>query len=168
MSTRINKLLVTAAMTMALAACGTAEKNTPPPPKPAPQAAPTPPPPPPKKVEAPAPAPTYVIKDVHFEFDKSYLKPTAADTLLDVAAALREQPGVMYEVAGHTDSIGTDAYNQGLSERRAKSVHEFLTGHGVDSSRLTLRGYGESNPIASNATREGRAQNRRVEIRPRR
>ena len=67
-------------------------------------------------------------------------------------------------VEGNTDSIGTDAYNQGLSERRAESVRSHLIGRGVSASRLTAVGYGESQPIASNDTAEGRALNRRVEL----
>ena len=67
-------------------------------------------------------------------------------------------------VGGHTDSVGTDAYNQTLSERRAASVKDYLVGQGVDGSRLSTAGYGESNPIASNDTADGRALNRRVEL----
>jgi len=67
-------------------------------------------------------------------------------------------------VAGHTDSVGTDSYNQGLSERRANAVKDYLTAQGIKASRLTARGYGESRPVASNDTDEGRAENRRVEL----
>ena len=160
-------LLVTAALSVALAGCSTAEKNTAPPPKPAPVAAPAPPPaPPPKVMAAPAPI-VYVIDDVNFDFDKSTLRPTAASTLDQVADDLRKQPDVDYEIAGFTDSIGSQAYNQGLSERRAGAVRDYLVGQGVGSSQLTTRGYGDSNPVESNANKEGRAKNRRVEIRPR-
>ncbi|MCB1832791.1 MAG: OmpA family protein, partial [Geminicoccaceae bacterium] len=68
------------------------------------------------------------------------------------------------EVQGHTDSTGATDYNQGLSERRAQSVLDYLTGKGVEAERLTAVGFGENRPIASNDTEEGRAQNRRVEI----
>jgi OOP family OmpA-OmpF porin len=71
------------------------------------------------------------------------------------------------ELEGHTDSIGTEQYNQGLSERRAASVRDYLQKKGVDSGRITSRGFGESKPIADNKTRDGRAKNRRVEIRVR-
>ena len=67
-------------------------------------------------------------------------------------------------IEGHTDWIGTDAYNQGLSERRANSVMDYLVDHGVAASRLSTTGFGESRPIASNQNREGRALNRRVEL----
>ena len=65
---------------------------------------------------------------------------------------------------GHTDSTGSDAYNQGLSERRARSVADYLSSHGVQSARIGTRGFGETQPVASNETEEGRAANRRVEI----
>ena len=68
------------------------------------------------------------------------------------------------DVYGHTDSTGSDAYNQGLSERRALSVADYLSGHGVQSARIATRGYGESQPIASNDTPQGQAANRRVEV----
>jgi outer membrane protein OmpA-like peptidoglycan-associated protein len=154
-------LLVTAALTITIAGCGTAPKNTAPPPAPAPIAvAPAPAP-------APmAPPPAYVIEDVNFDHDKSTLKPTATDTLDQVATGLRHQPDVRYEVAGHTDSDGSDAYNQSLSERRAASVQKYLIDRDVDSRQLSTRGYGETNPVATNATKEGRAKNRRVEVRP--
>ncbi len=78
---------------------------------------------------------------------------------------LQRYPDLKVEVAGHTDSIGTDAYNQGLSERRAKAVYDYLTSNGVDASRLQGPvGYGESRPIDTNETAEGRAKNRRTEL----
>ena len=73
--------------------------------------------------------------------------------------------GLMVEVAGHTDSVGAESYNQSLSERRAKAVKSYLVERGIDADRLTVRGYGESEPVADNATKEGRAENRRVELR---
>ena len=85
-------------------------------------------------------------------------------TLDEATEVLRQYPDIRVEVAGHTDSIGSDQYNQGLSERRAKSVFDYLVGNGIDSGRLNSRGYGESAPIADNATREGRQRNRRVEL----
>jgi outer membrane protein OmpA-like peptidoglycan-associated protein len=116
---------------------------------------------------APAPEPkTYIIEGVHFAFDSAQLNSSASATLDEVAGALRSQPEVPYEVGGHTDSIGSNAYNQDLSERRAASVYNYLVGHGVAASQLSTRGYGETQPVASNDTEEGRAANRRVEIRP--
>jgi len=77
---------------------------------------------------------------------------------------LKENPGTSIQVAGYTDSVGTDAYNQGLSERRANAVLDYFVSHGIEASRLTAVGYGESNPVADNSTADGRAQNRRVEL----
>ncbi len=153
-------LLLTAALALTLAGCSTDSKNM----APAPQAAMVPAPAP---APAPVPAPSYVIEDVNFDFDKSALKPAATDTLDQAVTGLRERPTVMYEVAGFTDSVGSDAYNQGLSERRAGAVYDYLVNAGVPAGQLTVRGYGESNPMASNETDAGRAQNRRVEVRPR-
>jgi OOP family OmpA-OmpF porin len=71
---------------------------------------------------------------------------------------------VVVEVAGHTDSVGSEEYNQGLSERRANTVRDYLASKGINASRLTARGYGEGRPVASNDTSEGRQENRRVEL----
>ena len=76
---------------------------------------------------------------------------------------MKTYPSVTTTVEGHTDSVGNDAYNQGLSERRANSVRQALIDEGVEASRVNAAGYGESNPIADNATADGRAMNRRVE-----
>jgi outer membrane protein OmpA-like peptidoglycan-associated protein len=81
-----------------------------------------------------------------------------------VSATLAEYDKTVIEVAGHTDSVGSDAYNQQLSERRANSVASYLSGHGVDRSRMVTIGAGEGHPVAANDTDAGRAQNRRVEI----
>jgi OOP family OmpA-OmpF porin len=130
------------------------------PPKPMPTVTPAPPPPPP-----PAPAPRrIVLRGVNFDFDKSEIRPDAAVILDEAASLLNEEPGVRVEVGGHTDATGTDEYNQGLSERRARSVVDYLVGKGVSAGRLDSAGYGESKPVADNATRDGRAQNRRVEL----
>jgi OOP family OmpA-OmpF porin len=136
------------------------EREAPPPPP-----APAPPPPPPM---APAPAPDecarIVLRGVNFAFDRAEIDEASA-VVLDVAAdTLKGCPNVAVRVEGHTDSVGTDAYNQGLSERRANAVRNYLVDHGVSASRLTAVGFGESQPVASNDTAEGRALNRRVEL----
>jgi len=83
----------------------------------------------------------------------------------DSAETLRRYPDLVVEVAGHTDSVGTDAYNLDLSQRRAESVRQYLIDKGVDSGNLSAKGYGESQPIESNDTEEGRDENRRVNLR---
>lgn len=104
------------------------------------------------------------LKGVHFDFDKDTLRPDAIAILNDAAALLNEHERVVVEVAGHTDSVGSDQYNQGLSERRANRVRDYLASKGVRASRLSARGYGESRPVSTNDTSEGRADNRRVEL----
>ncbi|MGN6513953.1 MAG: OmpA family protein [Lysobacteraceae bacterium] len=111
------------------------------------------------------------LKGVNFDFDKSQLRPDAVEILNQAVEILKRYPDLKVEVAGHTDSVGTDAYNQKLSERRAKAVYDYLTSNGVDASRLIgPTGYGESRPIAPNTNPdgsdnpEGRAQNRRTEL----
>ncbi|WP_434708120.1 OmpA family protein [Pseudomonas sp. R1-1] len=124
----------------------------------------------PAATKAPEPAPqTEVITlsdagDVLFDFDKSDLTPAATaqlDTLMD---KLRNADVVSIKVIGHTDSKGSDAYNQALSERRASSVASYLLSQGLAPNKLTSEGRGESEPVADNATDDGRAQNRRVEL----
>ncbi|NVD26500.1 OmpA family protein [Parasphingorhabdus flavimaris] len=102
--------------------------------------------------------------NVTFGVDSSAISPTFQTTLSNVADTLSRYEKSYVDVLGHTDSTGSDAYNQSLSERRAESVANFLTNSGVQRARLATRGYGESQPIASNSTEEGRAANRRVEI----
>jgi OOP family OmpA-OmpF porin len=104
------------------------------------------------------------LKGVHFDFDKATLRPEAIAILNDAATLLNQHERVVVEVAGHTDSKGSEEYNQGLSERRADAVRDFLVSKGVRASRLTSRGYGELRPVASNDTDEGRQENRRVEL----
>ena len=111
------------------------------------------------------------LKGVNFDFDKSTLRPDAVAILNEAAEILKRYPELKVEVAGHTDSKGTDAYNQALSERRARAVYDYLTSNGVDASRLAgPNGYGESRPIAPNTNEdgsdnpEGRARNRRTEL----
>ncbi|AMS13951.1 MULTISPECIES: OmpA family protein [Pseudomonas] len=109
---------------------------------------------------------TIVIRDVHFEFDSARL--TAADKakLDTIATRLKQEaPSAQLRVTGHTDSVGSDAYNQRLSEKRARSVTEYLISAGVPrSSFVSVVGAGESQPVADNKTADGRAMNRRTEI----
>jgi outer membrane protein OmpA-like peptidoglycan-associated protein len=105
-----------------------------------------------------------VLRGVNFDFDKSKLTPNAATILDNVASELKAYPSIQVEIGGHTDSLGSDAYNQRLSEARASSVKTYLTDAGVDGSRMTTAGYGEAQPVADNETEEGRALNRRVEL----
>jgi outer membrane protein OmpA-like peptidoglycan-associated protein len=101
---------------------------------------------------------------VLFGFDRSDLNTSAETNLNKLVNVLQKYPDTSIEIIGHTDSKGTDDYNQGLSQRRAISVASYLRGQGVSSSRLTTKGMGESDPIATNDTEEGRSQNRRVEF----
>ncbi|MFP7721363.1 OmpA family protein [Lysobacter sp. A3-1-A15] len=102
--------------------------------------------------------------NITFGFDESRLQPQFYPVLDNVAATLNEYSQTIVEVAGHTDSQGTDQYNQALSERRAATVAGYLSGKGVMHDRMITIGAGESRPIASNDTEAGRAANRRVEI----
>jgi len=133
----------------------TAAEAAPPPPPPVAQAAPPPPPPAKKKI---------VLRSVHFDFDKATLKPEAKPILDEAVQVLKHEGSVDIIVEGHTDSIGTEEYNLGLSRRRAATVRTYLVEHGVAASRITAEGMGESKPVASNDTADGRAQNRRVEL----
>jgi outer membrane protein OmpA-like peptidoglycan-associated protein len=102
---------------------------------------------------------------ITFGYDRADIQPQFRDTLDQVARTLDEFQSTAIDIYGHTDSTGSDAYNQGLSERRAQSVAEYLSMRGVDRVRLATRGFGESQPIADNGSAEGRAANRRVEMR---
>jgi outer membrane protein OmpA-like peptidoglycan-associated protein len=104
------------------------------------------------------------LTGVLFDFDKATLKPESDAVLQQVAALMSRDGTLRLEVQGHTDSVGSDAYNQPLSDARARSVVVWLTQHSVAPNRLTARGYGKTRPVASNDTDAGRAQNRRVEI----
>ncbi len=105
-----------------------------------------------------------ILKGVNFAFDSSELTPQSKGILGQWVTKMKEDQTNRVEVAGHTDSVGSDAYNQPLSERRAKSVVDYFVSQGVPANRIKAVGYGQSRPIASNATDEGRAQNRRVEL----
>ena len=104
------------------------------------------------------------MDDVLFDFDKSNVKPEAGAILDRLVAFMNENKDKKVSLAGHTDSVGTEAYNLRLSERRVNSVKDYVVKKGVDSSRISGQGFGESKPIADNKTAEGRSKNRRVEI----
>jgi len=140
--------------------------QAPPPPAPPPMVAPPPPPPPPPPPAPQPPAATKVTyaADAFFDFDKSVLKPEGKAKLDDLTDKVK---GINLEViiaVGHTDSVGTDAYNQGLSVRRAEAVKAYLVSKGIEKNRVYTEGKGEKQPVADNKTAEGRAKNRRVEI----
>jgi len=101
---------------------------------------------------------------ITFAYDDATVQQQFRPTLDQVAEVLAQYNQTYVDVYGHTDSTGADAYNQTLSERRATAVADYLAGHGVQSARLGTRGFGESQPVASNETDDGRAANRRVEI----
>lgn len=107
-----------------------------------------------------------VIRDVHFEFNSAGLTPADRERLSSVATRVKQEaPSARLSVTGHTDSVGSDSYNQKLSERRAQSVTRYLIESGVPrASFVSVMGAGETQPVADNATAEGRAMNRRTEI----
>ncbi len=107
---------------------------------------------------------TFALEGVKFEFNSAKLTANAKIVLQDVIDTLSGQPSMQAQVAGHTDSKGLAAYNERLSEERAMSVKQFLVDNGIAADRLTVVGYGESKPIATNDTEEGREANRRVEF----
>jgi OOP family OmpA-OmpF porin len=142
------------------------EPPPPPPPPAPPKAAPPPPPPPPPPPAPPKPTTEKVTfaADALFDFDKYVIKPEARAKLDDLVSKLA---GVNLEVivaVGHTDWIGTEAYNLGLSKRRSDAIKQYLVSKGVEANRIYTEGKGESQPVADNRTAEGRAKNRRVEI----
>jgi outer membrane protein OmpA-like peptidoglycan-associated protein len=101
---------------------------------------------------------------VTFATDSSAISPAFRATLDQIAQSLRDYPNSLIDVYGHTDSTGSDTYNQALSERRARAVADYLSMRGVAASRIRWQGYGETQPVASNDSEQGRQQNRRVEI----
>ena len=105
------------------------------------------------------------LEGVNFETNSDRLVDATSAILDDAAATLRRYPDLMVEVAGHTDSQGDASYNEGLSERRANTVRDYLIRSGINGDNLSVRGYGENEPVADNSTAEGRAANRRVELR---
>lgn len=99
-----------------------------------------------------------------FDFNKADLKDAARTNIANLAASMKNNPETNITVIGHTDNVGSDSYNYTLSEQRAQSVKDYAVASGVSSSRISIVGKGESEPIADNSTETGRAQNRRVEI----
>ncbi|MBI3284328.1 MAG: OmpA family protein [Burkholderiales bacterium] len=139
-------------------------KPTPPaPPAPAPVVEPAPAP---KPVAPPAPTSEKVTfaADAFFDFDKAVLKPEAKVKLDDMASKLKAINLEVVIAVGHTDSVGTDAYNQKLSMRRSEAVKAYLVSKGIEANRVYTEGKGEKQPVADNKTAAGRAKNRRVEI----
>jgi OmpA-OmpF porin, OOP family len=127
-----------------------------------PALAPTPPPPP----APPVVQQKITLRGVHFDFNKSKIRPGDAAVLEEAASVLRKNPKVTVNVNGYCDSIGSDAYNLKLSQRRADAVVTYLVEAGIPSDRLIPHGYGKTDFVAPNDTAEGRAQNRRVELVP--
>ena len=105
------------------------------------------------------------LRGVNFDFDRAEIRPASRPILDQAASRLRKCATERLQVEGHTDSIGADAYNQDLSERRARAVRDYLVSKGVRGGRISAAGFGESRPISSNDTPEGRFLNRRVEVR---
>ncbi len=133
-------------------------------PAPAPAAAPAPAPAPKPVVAAPTSEKVTFAADAFFDFDKSVLKAEGKAKLDDLVSKMS---GINLEViiaVGHTDSVGTDAYNQKLSVRRSEAVKAYLVQKGIEKNRVYTEGKGEKQPVADNKTAEGRAKNRRVEI----
>jgi OOP family OmpA-OmpF porin len=172
MSKKLWILLVAAAF--AAAGCATQEE-----PKPAPQPQQVPPPPPPKPAPAPAPKPeakkeapkpkpvaekVTFAADVTFDFDKASIKPEGRAKLDDLANKVKSINLEVVIAIGHADEVGSHAYNDKLSVRRAEAVKAYLVSKGVEPNRVYTEGKGKRQPIASNKTKEGRAKNRRVEI----
>ncbi|MDX1592604.1 MAG: OmpA family protein [Gammaproteobacteria bacterium] len=182
----LTALLGAAIMTVVLAGCSTAPKQTEPPPAPVPKAEPAPMPPAdtdgdgvpdsrdncpntPKGTKVDANgcpemmAPERMELKVLFDFDSAQIRPQYHAALGDVSAFMKKHKSAVATLEGHTDSIGTNQYNQGLSERRANSVRDYLVkNEGIAADRIKTVGYGESRPVATNETREGRQKNRRV------
>lgn len=102
--------------------------------------------------------------EITFDFDSAAIKPSFYGILTNVSDVMINYPETVVQIAGHTDSVGSGVYNQGLSVQRAGAVRNFLVGQGVSPARMSAIGFGENYPIASNDTEYGRAQNRRVEI----
>lgn len=159
-----NDVIASIGLQIPLGAAPAPESEPEPAPAPAPEepaAAPAPPPPP----AAPATPRIIQLPGVQFVTNSAHLLPVSRSTLNRAVRILKDNPDISAEVAGYTDSTGKASYNLGLSQRRAEAVKQYLVRHGIDATRLSAKGYGEADPIASNRTAAGRAQNRRVELR---
>jgi len=123
-----------------------------------------PPPPKPKRVEVTADK-IVIHEKIQFDLNKATIKSDSHELLGEIVDVFKENSHIKkVSIEGHTDDQGTDAYNKKLSDQRAKSVLDYLVGKGIEAGRLTSKGHGESKPIASNDTEEGKEQNRRVEF----
>jgi len=107
----------------------------------------------------------YTLENVYFDTDKATLRESSNEALNDLLKALATNPEMRIEIAGHTDDKGAADYNRKLSRKRAESVKQYLVERGIAADRIKAKGYGESKPIASNATAQGRQKNRRTEVR---
>jgi outer membrane protein OmpA-like peptidoglycan-associated protein len=133
------------------------------------QSPPAPPPPPAPIAQAPPPPPPaakkkIVLRGVNFDFNKYNIRPDAQPILEQACSILKQEPNIDVVCKGYTDSIGSEAYNLKLSDRRANAVRDWLVKCGVSAKRLSAKGFGKTDFVASNATPEGRAQNRRTEL----
>ena len=145
--------------------CLAYQQEAPPPPAPPPPTpAPAPPPPPARKTEVTQDQ-IKLKEKVEFQTDSAVIADSSKGLLDEVVQVMKDHPEIEHvRVAGHTDSEGTRAHNQKLSDERAASVKQYLIDHGIAADRLASKGFGQDRPIADNKTDEGRAQNRRVEI----
>jgi outer membrane protein OmpA-like peptidoglycan-associated protein len=142
------------------------EKPAPPPPPPPPPAPAPPPPPAPAPAPPPPPKPAPVFENVYFNENKTNIDPVAAKALDRDGMILKDNPDIKVEIGGHTDSLGSEAARQKISEKRAESAKKYLMDKfSISGNRMTIKGYGSQKPIADNKSKEGRAKNRRVEFR---
>jgi len=111
------------------------------------------------------PPKVYTLKNVFFETGLSSIKKESWPSLDELVNAMKSKPALCIEIAGHTDNVGKPEANQKLSEDRANAVRDYVVKHGIEAKRVTAKGFGETQPVASNETAEGRQQNRRTEVR---
>lgn len=111
------------------------------------------------------PAKVFKLENVYFDFAKASLRPESFPALDELVALLKARPSMVIEIAGHTDNVGDDASNMTLSQNRAESVRKYLISKGIAATRVQAKGYGETQPVDSNETEEGRQNNRRTEVR---
>jgi outer membrane protein OmpA-like peptidoglycan-associated protein len=107
---------------------------------------------------------SFVLKNIFFDFDSYKLKPASFPELNLLLKLIKNNPSMRILIKGHTDNVGGDEYNLQLSENRAKAVYNYLTEHGIKQERLQYKGYGATQPVSTNDTPEGRAENRRTEV----